>query len=741
MPMQVYQELPADVETLHPLKDGSAALTFVDDDADSTTPYRQIMEFISKIGQVILRARVGLRDDSAMKMRERRTIDAKVVAAMARAVPSALSIAPPKASYMDVLALMERTDFWRTCMPVNFDIFEADRKILLERWVVSYEPSDRISTNSPTTPTPHSHRRPDPTDLILLIQSLYSHIRLMPLHAALSDGKLEKSELGYCITTADGFPLSPVGSDDEDDPGGHDHGTMDRALGPYGQRGGDYFAIAAKDGAVSFEEDARLKVYKFRTASTWGRGKLHLSVVYDSSVAGLVPRNPSLTPSPIKTVASERPEFRQPPCPRSAPATSRRTSSLGSPFPSPTMQKKVLNFAQSKLVAPKSATIVDKHSQALLFERLEVTGVNPDRITANEHRLPPTPAPFHHSISAPIVSHDRTATSSRKPSLHIQIPPNVTSHTLSPYTPSQPLRPLTHHASLSSIRRPSVSHNLDSLHGPLVGSYEESILSGRMSTLPSHPIQHYAEIGVLAIGKCKPHLRCPEHLVVGFEAFWYEWDGEGGTPYVGCVDLANGVGKEKGERNGHGLFAGEVGGMRKKKMKETGYRIPPKGQLQIMIKNAHRTAMKVFLLPYDFRDMPTGHKTFLRQKSYSVPKTQSATIPTGDSQRHLRYAIHIPVVKTEKGRLYVGPALRVVFSSRAPDGDEKVIVRSETLEGEHRYMKVAAAADVDPNVVIDGNGGLSGLGVSYETGGGVAKPDGDDGGPEEGERLWPHGFR
>jgi len=49
-----------------------------------------------------------------------------------------------------------------------------------------------------------------------------------------------------------------------------------------------------------------------------------------------------------------------------------------------------------------------------------------------------------------------------------------------------------------------------------------------------------------------------------------------------------------------------------------GYRIPQQGQLQVIIKNPHKTAVKLFLIPYDLPDMQPGHKTFIRQRSYSA---------------------------------------------------------------------------------------------------------------------------
>lgn len=96
------------------------------------------------------------------------------------------------------------------------------------------------------------------------------------------------------------------------------------------------------------------------------------------------------------------------------------------------------------------------------------------------------------------------------------------------------------------------------LFGTLVGSYEESIISGRMSQLPSRPIQFYSDIGVLGSGKCKTALKCPSHILVDFLGYFYDLEDEGcGSPYVGLIDIGS---KTQGK----------------------GYRIPRQGQIQIV---------------------------------------------------------------------------------------------------------------------------------------------------------------
>ncbi|RUP51326.1 hypothetical protein BC936DRAFT_148741 [Jimgerdemannia flammicorona] len=229
---------------------------------------------------------------------------------------------------------------------------------------------------------------------------------------------------------------------------------------------------------------------------------------------------------------------------------------------------------------------------------------------------------------------------------------------------TSPLGPAGNRMSLPlspSIRRNSMGFNGN---GSLVGSYEESLLNGRMSTMPSKPITFIAQIGVLGHGSCKKNLRCPPHVNLVFPAHFYELsDDELSTPYVGNIDLETGLTGDRFKK-----FPG-------------GYRLPPKGQLQMVIKNPNKTAVKFFLLPYDFTDMPPSTKTFLRQKSYSVPD------PTGQTKQTMRYAIHIQVCCTAKRRIYLYKSVRVVYAMRVPDGSEKLKVVVEG-PGEPKYSPV-----------------------------------------------------
>ena len=84
--------------------------------------------------------------------------------------------------------------------------------------------------------------------------------------------------------------------------------------------------------------------------------------------------------------------------------------------------------------------------------------------------------------------------------------------------------------------------------------------------------------------------------------------------------------------------------------------------------------MKVFLIPYDLKDIKSGQKTFQRQKIYGTSKSES----TKPANEHLRFAIHLQFMCDSKGNMFLGRIARVVFSQRGVDGDERLrIVNQE----------------------------------------------------------------
>jgi hypothetical protein len=139
------------------------------------------------------------------------------------------------------------------------------------------------------------------------------------------------------------------------------------------------------------------------------------------------------------------------------------------------------------------------------------------------------------------------------------------------------------------------------------------------------------------------------------------------------------------------------------------YRIPEKGQLQIIIKNQNKTAVKLYLVPYDLAGMEPGTKTFIRQRSYSAgPIIEADSIPdakdtpAGVADRPtLRYLIHLHICSPSKGRYYLYKSIRVVFANRVPDGKERL--RNEVTYPDPRFTPYKPTRVMHPPVGVTPN--------------------------------------
>ncbi|KAI0870828.1 hypothetical protein GGS24DRAFT_473998 [Hypoxylon argillaceum] len=321
-----------------------------------------------------------------------------------------------------------------------------------------------------------------------------------------------------------------------------------------------------------------------------------------------------------------------------------------------------------------------------------------------------------------------------------------------PYQAHQPRRSLTTTTGLSisesspqtpvflQSRRPSTSSDFSPLqHASMVGSYEESILRGRMSTTPSKPLDFLAQIGVLGLGACKSNLRCPPHVTLPFPAVFYSYgasshgrskENDGPSPYVGQVDLENGLpnqgdeARSKRKRQSRAIERAaeadvidtnhadaDPSGQDARKTQRAkrrsrsprappggSYRIPEKGQVQIIIKNPNKTAVKLFLVPYDLAGMEPGTKTFVRQRSYSNgPIIDNMPNLKGNSSTDrpiLRYLVHLHICCPSRGRFYLYKNIRVVFANRVPDGKEKL--QNEITLPEPRFTPYKAIRVMHP---------------------------------------------
>lgn len=339
-------------------------------------------------------------------------------------------------------------------------------------------------------------------------------------------------------------------------------------------------------------------------------------------------------------------------------------------------------------------------------------------------------------------------------------PPLLRRDSTIPYHAHRPRRSLTTTWSLqaspssqklASSRRQSFSSEASPLqNASMVGSYEESILRGWMSTAPSRPLNFTAQIGVMGRENCKP--KCPAHVTVPFPAVFYSWNGaidkerpivdDEPSPYVGHIDLSQlpASSEMKKTRRSHskststvtddsvhtddalvenGLGVEHTSTMQKKRRRaspasadlQSGYRIPQKGQLQIVIKNPNKTAVKLFLVPYDLEDMQMGTKTFIRQRCFSTDPVIDGLTPSlarnpNNKKPALRYLIHLNVCSPSSGRFYLYQHIRVVFANRVPDNKEQL--QTEIQIPQPRY------SIYNPSISLSRSLSSSGAGLARE---------------------------
>jgi hypothetical protein len=284
-----------------------------------------------------------------------------------------------------------------------------------------------------------------------------------------------------------------------------------------------------------------------------------------------------------------------------------------------------------------------------------------------------------------------------------------------------------------------------------------------MSTTPSKPLDFVAQIGVLGLGKCRSNLRCPAHVTVPFPAVFYSYETtshgrtgkseDGPSPYVGQIDLENNlpnldeardsrrkrhitsIGRAQTDDLGmddipssNQLSEREIRRAEKQKRRSNSprappggsYRIPEKGQIQIIIKNPNKTAVKLFLVPYDLSGMEPGTKTFIRQRSYSagpiIDSALSSTTQIASSNSldrpTLRYLVHLHICSPSRGRYYLYKSIRVVFANRVPDGKEKL--RNEISLPEPRFSIYKPGRDSSLGLGLAGGAGGAGASLAAE---------------------------
>ena len=195
-------------------------------------------------------------------------------------------------------------------------------------------------------------------------------------------------------------------------------------------------------------------------------------------------------------------------------------------------------------------------------------------------------------------------------------------------------------------------------------------------------------LGALGKGKsCPPALRGPEHISVPFSATYYDLEDSGkSTPWVGNIDLESHYFQAYGDP-----LPATPGKGKGRAPEYPGYRVAPVGQLQLVIKTPTK-AVKVFLVPYDLRQLPVGGRLLARERTYVSTATHSPLSSSSSPARSaetLRYAVQLQFVCLPSSPLdsrstlpdaepslayYVSKTVKVVFTSCPPESHEVVRV-------------------------------------------------------------------
>ncbi|KFB46584.1 hypothetical protein ZHAS_00014622 [Anopheles sinensis] len=200
---------------------------------------------------------------------------------------------------------------------------------------------------------------------------------------------------------------------------------------------------------------------------------------------------------------------------------------------------------------------------------------------------------------------------------------------------------------------------------PMLGTLEESLLQRRLS-----PKFQVADFKVL-LGASGSF--CPTQLTIPVASYFYELPGQHlTTPYVCELRLPR-----------------------------KGYSIPRTGTVQATLLNPLGTVVRMFVVPYDFRDMPAMSTTFIRQRILACDESSLKLLgknieqlSNAEQMKLLRYAIHLRFQTSRSGKLSLHTDIRLLISRRT-DCDTAAAHAKNLLESPNE-LKVVTIVPENP---------------------------------------------